>query len=378
MRFLDWWGRELAALIPQSIRGWWNESDRVLLLRFDEAGQAVFERETSGGRHPVLSVNATEMQAGASSLGNAAPSLELARRMHGKFRLWLCLGRDQILCRSVVLPLAVEENLRQSLAFEIDRYTPFKLDQVYFDYRITDRNVAQRKLGVELAVAKRAVVDHEVARASALGLRVNGIMPIEGKTSPEARFNLLPSEASGASGRHRLGVRLLLLAFALLMLATLLGIPVWQKRAAAISLLAPLAEAKLAANETDRMRDRLDTLVAEHNLLPDRKWQDASALMVLAELSKLVPDDSFVTVLDYDGKSVQIQGESTSAAGLVEILDASPMFKDVGFKAPVAKIQGTAYDRFHLSAILDLGARPKPAPTESAPEPVQARGEAQP
>lgn len=378
MRFLDWWGRELATLIPQSIRGWWNGSDRVLLLRFDDAGHAVFERETRGGREPVLSVSTAEIQTGVSSLGKVGPSLELSQRMGGKFRLWLCLGRDQILCRNVVLPLAVEENLRQSLAFEIDRYTPFKLDQVYFDYRITDRNVAQRKLAVELAVAKRAVVDHEVARASALGLRVNGVMPIEGKTSSNARFNLLPSDTSGSSGRRILRVRLLLLAFTLLMLATLLGIPIWQKRATAISLLAPLAEAKVAANETDRMRDRLDALVAEHNLLPDRKWQETSPLMVLAELSKLIPDESFVSVLDYDGKTVQVQGESTSAAGLVEILEASPMFKDVGFKAPVAKIQGTAYDRFHLSAILDLGARPKSVPTESTPEPPQAKVEAQP
>lgn len=378
MRFLDWWGRELAALIPQSIRNWWNESDHVLLLRFDEAGNAVFERETKSGRDPVLSINATAMQAAASSPGNTTTSFELARRMNGKFRLWLCLGRGQILCRSVTLPLAVEENLRQSLAFEIDRYTPFKLDQVYFDYRIADRNLAQRKIVVELAVAKRVIVDHEIERANALGLPVNGVMSTDNKASPETRFNLLPNDASGSSGRHILGMRLLLLAFSLLMLATLLGIPVWQKRAAAISLLAPLAEAKLAASETDRMRDRLDIMVAEYNLLPDRKWQDASALMVLAELSKLLPDDSFVTVLDYDGKSVQIQGESTSAAALVEILDASPMFKDVGFKAPVAKIQGTAYDRYHLSAILDLGARPKPVPTEPTPEPVQARGEAQP
>lgn len=370
VRFIDWWTGELAALVPARIRQWWSESDRVLFLRFDDAGRAMFERETIGGHELLLSLDTIGNEEIAR---NAALSLDLSRRMNGSFRILLCLDNDQMLRRTVTLPLAAEENLRQTLAFEIDRYTPFKLDQVYFDYRIVDRNIAQRKIAVELAVAKQTVVDHETSRATMLGLHVSGVIPIDGRLPPNASFNLLPNVSHGSSNSQALWVRVALVAIAVLMIATLLGIPVWQKRAAAIDLLSPLAEARIAANETERMRERLDTLVTENNLLPDKKWHDFSPLMVLAELSKLLPDDSFVTALDYDGKTVQVQGESVSAAGLVETLDASPMFKEVGFKAPVSKVQGTSGDRFHISATLDLGARPKPVPGDFA----SAEGKAQ-
>jgi general secretion pathway protein L len=151
-----------------------------------------------------------------------------------------------------------------------------------------------------------------------------------------------------------------------LLLASLLLVPVWQKRTTAISLLGPLAEAKASALETNQLRDRLDKLVADHNFLPDKKWASYSPLLILDELSKLLPDDTFVMAFEFDGKIVQIQGESGIASKLVEILDASPMFKDVGFKAQLNKIQGTTSDRFHISAALDTAARPVPPAAQPA------------
>ena len=65
------------------------------------------------------------------------------------------------------------------------------------------------------------------------------------------------------------------------------------------------------------------------------------------------PDTTFVIQLDFDGKTVQIQGETAASSELIELLDASPLFKDVGFKAQLTKIQGTTYDRFHITANLE-------------------------
>jgi general secretion pathway protein L len=179
-------------------------------------------------------------------------------------------------------------------------------------------------------------------------------------------FNFLPAMAGLVNTSSRLWWRAGLAALATLLLATLLAIPVWQKRTAAISLLEPLAGAKAAAQETDALRDRLDKVVKDYSFLLDMKWGSPSSVLVLEELSKRIPDDTFLAQLDYDGKTLQIQGESASASGLVELLEASPMFKDVGFKAQLTKIQGTSTDRFHIAAILEDDARPKPAPAPDA------------
>jgi hypothetical protein len=53
------------------------------------------------------------------------------------------------------------------------------------------------------------------------------------------------------------------------------------------------------------------------------------------------------------------------------------MFKDVAFKSPLTKIQGTQFDRFHIGATLEGAARPKPEPASgTAAAPSAAPGAA--
>ncbi|HLA38633.1 MAG TPA: PilN domain-containing protein, partial [Candidatus Glassbacteria bacterium] len=154
------------------------------------------------------------------------------------------------------------------------------------------------------------------------------------------------------------------------LLVVLLMVPPWQKRAAATSRLDPLARAKAASHEADALRDRLGKLVKQDNFLHDKKWNTPSTVQVLEELSKILPDDTFVRQLIFDGKTVQIQGETASSTRLIEILEASALFKDVSFKSQLTKIQGTPYDLFHLSATLKAPA--KPAQPATVPEAIGA------
>ena len=76
---------------------------------------------------------------------------------------------------STSLPIAAEDNLRQVLAFEMDRQTPFKADQVYFDYRLGEREAAARNLQVELIVVPRAPLDADLAKLTAGSLELDGV-----------------------------------------------------------------------------------------------------------------------------------------------------------------------------------------------------------
>ncbi len=174
------------------------------------------------------------------------------------------------------------------------------------------------------------------------------------------------------------------------LLVALLVIPIWQKRAAAIELLTPLAQAKAAAQETDALREKLGKLTEEASFLPAQKWDSPSTTQMLEELTKLLPDDTFVIQLEFNGKTVQIMGETGSAASMVETLEASPLFKDVAFKSPLTKIQGSQFDRFQIGATPEVAMQPgvgsdkslatapaagrsSPAPTTTAPSSGEAR-----
>jgi len=372
-RFFAWWGGELAALLPAGFRLWWQESDRVVML-FLDGKRAAFHRQ-AGSRHEEIYT--IEPGVADAPLHRAETNRRLLQAAGGNFRLLLCLPPDQVLTRTLTLPLAVEENLRQTLTFELDRYTPFKPEQVYFDFRIIERNVERKRLSVKLAAVPKSIVDQGVARATALGVTVNGAVLVDELLQQGGDCcNFLPAATKRHKSAHRLWWRVGMGSLSVVLLLVLLAIPVWQKRAAAISLIDPLARARTASMETDALRDHLRKLVDENNFLHNKKWESYSTVQVLEELSKLLPDDTFAMQLDFDGKTVQMQGETASSTKLVEILEASPLFKDVSFKSQLIKMQGTPYDRFNISATLEEGGRPKPpsaiAVTTSTPAPAPA------
>jgi general secretion pathway protein L len=341
-------------MVPQRLQQWWRGADGVVLLTFNE-NHAIFEKPVAGQLKKILSVDTRDpVDAQPLQVGR-----QLTNAAGKSFRLMLRVPAITVLRRTLTLPLVVEENLRQTLAFELDRYTPFKSDQVYFDFRLLGRDAIQRRIKVELAVVQRSVVDREANRAAALGLSATGAILAEQTLSDDC-YNFLPAVPGSGKLTSSTWWRASLALLAILLLAVLLFVPVWQKRATAISLLEPLAQAKAAAQQTDALRDRLDKLVREHSFLLDMKWGSPSIVLVVEEISKRLPDDTFIIQFEFDGKTVQLQGESAAASGLVEILENSPMLKDVGFKAQLTKIQGTPNDRFHIVALLEEQARPKP------------------
>ena len=69
--------------------------------------------------------------------------------------------------KTLDLPLAAAENLREVLTFEMDRQTPFTADQVYFDYQIVQRDNTNGRISVEMTAVHRADVDTAIQRAAA-------------------------------------------------------------------------------------------------------------------------------------------------------------------------------------------------------------------
>jgi general secretion pathway protein L len=368
-RFFAWWLGELATVVPAKVRRWWRGTSGIALLSLDGA-RAVFSRPTDKGLEETFSV---EMGDHGLSLPAAAIRQRLAKVVGQGYRLLFALPASQALERTLTLPAALAENLRQTLSFELDRYTPFRPEQAYFDYRLGEPSSGAGTLRVELAVVPKAVVEQHLARVAALGLEVGGVVLPEDFKNPHSRYrNFLPAASIPYVPSARFRQRLAFGMLAVVLLVAVLAVPIWQKRNAAIDLLAPVAQAKAAAQEADALRDKLAKLVDEHDLLPNKKWDSHSATRTLEELTKLLPDDTFVMQLDFDGKTVQVLGETASSSSMVETIEGSPLFKDVAFKSPLTKIQGSPFDRFQIGAALDGAIRPKPEPAkgESASPPA--------
>lgn len=375
LRFLSWWGRELSALMPSRLRAWWRASGPIVLLELNDR-RAIFSLVEGEKQRHLLTIELVSNHVLEQYTRTVS---ELTRLVGKRFQLLICLPEENIYRRTVKVPIALEENLRQALSFELDRYTPFKADQAHFDFSLVERSPASRQLTVTLAVTNRSIVEAALGQAELLGLRADGIVLASDVLRGSQSFpNFMPTPIGMSHSIHRSWWRIGAAIAAMLLLTALLGIPIWQKRASAINLLAPLSGAKVAATEADALRDRLEKLVIEHNILIDKKWADQSVVLILDELSARLQDDTYLTQFEYDGKILTIQGESSSAAALVELLEASSAFKDVSFKSQLTKIQGTQYDRFHIAAALKSPTRPATPLSSEAPPPAGPNASAPP
>lgn len=366
-RFLSWWLKELSTLVPAWMPVQGDRTDSLILLEMD-ASAVVLTQQKKGKWLEVgrLERNGTDTAASRSAFLALLKNLEKRPDEAG-----ILLAAPRVLRKRIKLPLAVEENLAQVLQFEMDRHTPFKSDQVYFDYRIVGRDARLGQIDVQMVVAPRAVVDEMLALAKSWGASVQGIWLADELTAPPPRSNLLPPalRASGKSPLRQLNLALAVLA-SILLLAALI-IPVWQKREMAIRLQ-PLADhARQQAEATDVLHRELDKQVAEYNRLLERKQSTPVMIAALDELTRLLPDNTWVQQLDIRGKELQIQGETASSSQLIGLFEQSKILRDASFKSPLTKVQGG--ERFQLAA--EVKALP---PTEAAKPEAAKPGAQQP
>ena len=68
------------------------------------------------------------------------------------------LNDSEVLARNITLPASTEENLYEVIQYEMDRYTPFTADDVYFDYRLEERLANKDLIKILLIVIKKDVL----------------------------------------------------------------------------------------------------------------------------------------------------------------------------------------------------------------------------
>jgi len=355
--FWRWWTGELALLLPDRFA----TATRVPVLSLADGDVVLVEPRAAAGPEARVAAATLELPAARAALR------ELLHRA-GETRNFarLRLRPDQVLVRRVTMPAATEENLAQVVAFEMDRLTPFRGEDVYHDQRVISRDPVSAQVVVQLAVARREVVDAAVARLRDLGVNVRGVVVPEDAAPGAAGLDLLPSEQreERETANERLVKRVLWGAVAALLFVALL-LPAWQKREAAIALLPVLAKAENDAKASGALASELERQAADYNYMLTRKYQ-SQALPILEEISRLLPDNTWVQQLDYrtagKGREVQITGETASASKLIEILEQSTLLQNSTPRGSVTRGSQPGTERFMIVA----ETRPRPMP-ESLP-----------
>ncbi len=260
-------------------------------------------------------------------------------------RVEVTVPPEKLLVKQIQLPLAAEENLRQVLGFEMQRQTPFRAEQVYFNYRVVARRAQTQQLTVQLSVVPRTVVDEILNPIAGWDLA-----PEQGEGKPEQDQRDFAFVPAGAGLRVTSGFYRLLLVANLALLVAVVAIPMLQQQRYLDQSRARLAEIRAAATTASNLQQRIDQHQARFRYLFAQKVRQPASVELLEELSARLPDDTWLFRVEIRDGKVHLQGTSTRASALIAKLEESRFLEDVHFASPVTQDGASGRERFHLSA----------------------------
>lgn len=357
-RSLRWWRRSLLAWLPvrwQWAMGW--SRSRLLLQQHGQTLQ--LQRQTGAQLDAVADL--------PWPLTPQALDAVLDARLRGLPRHWL-LPAAAVLRRPLRVPAAAAERLRDVVGFEIDRQTPFDASQVSFDVRELGA-LDDGQLQVELVVIPRRQLDQWAEHVGSWSHALAGVDVVDAHGQP-LDVNLLPL-AQRQNTRDPMARVNLLMALGAVVLLALAGTQLLDnRRAAADALRAQVDAAARDARQVAAQRQQLQTLVEGAAFLEGKRSAHASTVELWNELTRLLPDGTYLEKMSVEGNTLQLIGLSREASQLVQLLQVSPLWRKVNLTG-VLQADGVANgrDRFTLTAELQpLPGAPAAAAAPPAPE----------
>jgi general secretion pathway protein L len=348
--FLAWWGRSLAAWLPPHVRQLLGmdrgrvlvqvEGD-VLLLRLQRGDEII-----DLGSLPTL----------ADTVDKDAPGPDLLAPVLGP-RLsdlprWLLLPAASSLRRRLPLPPAAAERLRDVVGFEIERQTPFAADAVAFDARVVGRRDGDGPIDAELVAVPRAALAPHLAALGPLAPHLAGI-DVAATDGLPLQVNLLDP----AQRRHARDPwawwNLLLAVVAVLALSLALYQVLLNRRFEVEMTEASIARLSGPARAAAAQQQELTALIEGHKFLQRKRSQTPTSVEIMDELSRRMPDGTYLEKLAIEENRLTLIGLSNEAPALIGRLQDSPLWRNPALAGALQTDPGQRKDRFTLTA--DVG-----------------------
>ncbi len=344
-RFFNWWIAELAGCLPERLRALFGGNGRQ--IRITVAGDTVtFEQVKGKAVQPLGSLDLLRS-------GLAGPD-ERAREILGAVRhrgseIVVGVPRESALRRFIDLPSPALENLREVLSFEMDRHTPFRADEVYFDCRVASHDTQNKRVKVDLVVVAKDMADRAIALVSGWGLEPSKLA-LAGASEDEGSFNLLPAKATSSRRGVAFGVSCVLLLIPLVAMALAVHLPLQQRQALLEEAEVRLKQVRKEATESDKLNKQFDEITERSRFVQQKKRSQFTVTELLDEVTKILPDDTWLLQLARKGQKLTISGYSQRPSALIGLLEESAMLSKVSFRSPVTRDPKVGRDRFNIAA----------------------------
>ena len=187
-------------------------------------------------------------------------------------------------------------------------------------------------------------VDNHAVPRLRVGIRVDFI-----EVGPAERPKLLPvAEATERNARSALARRLAVVCSGLAVAA--LGLPLLLQTYALRTTEASITGLQPAIKEVETLRRAVAARNGAQDIMTQEAARTGDVLQVLATVTRILPDDSYLTDFALRERQLTISGRTGSAPRLITGLSADPAMRDPAFAAPVTRAEGTASEVFSIKA----------------------------
>lgn len=260
----------------------------------------------------------------------------------------LDLPADVVLVHRVPMPLAAARDLRSVMAFELDRFTPFAADQVY--YSIRRDGICDGQVWVTLALVQRELIDQCMRDCTAKGLVVEAVEVLDDAGQPMG-LDLSPTgyvHAVQHRGRHLalwLGIACVALAMAVH------GMWLHNRHTALAVMQTEVLTLRERANQAIALRNALGASRNAVQFLFERRLNQPSRALLLSELTRCLPPDTWLQSLEIsvDGQ-VDMAGLSTRASSLIGLIKGCNQLSDPQYQGVIQPDEASGRDRFYIRA----------------------------
>jgi len=242
------------------------------------------------------------------------------------------------------LPL---HTLTQAARLDLIASTPLKNDDVFL---IPVPYDAGEVIGSSYYVLKKTTVEPIVSKLLEAGIRINNVKIDLAEKNVELSRNLMNSINPKLKTFDVLRKILVFLAICSLLLLVFTMIHVNSRYNAAIEI-AEINSQNLSkkASRVRKLQSARVKILNKINIVRSRRSSTASVVSIWEEISRILPDTSYISEFKINGQSLTLSGFSTSAAGIIPILERSQLFNSVQFNGPVVRIPDKKLERFFIN-----------------------------
>ena len=149
-------------------------------------------------------------------------------------------------------------------------------------------------------------------------------------------------------------------------------------RAAAVEAMrAEVEKSNTEARQVAALRKTLADSIAGANFLSDKKRNNPLTVALIDDLSRRLPEDTFLERLQIENGDVQLQGQSKEAAKLISLLGASTCLGDPRLQGQIQPDARTGKERFQIVAdIKSCNGNPADVKMPRTPETTTAKHDA--